>query len=54
MEREIATQESQMRLAPQGDAVEIIAISHRAANDKEQDLGQGMGDAPWLARVLDD
>ena len=54
MEREIATQERQMRLAPQGDAVKIVAIGHRAANHEEQNLGQRMGDAPGLARVFDD
>ena len=40
--------------APRGDAVEIIAISHRAANDEEQDFGQRMGDAPRLPWVFDD
>ena len=42
-----------MRFAPGGDVVVIVAIRDRAANDKEQDLGQRMHDPADIARIVD-
>src|SRR5438093_1496751 len=54
MKRQVAAQKRQMLAAPQGHAVEVVAIGHRGANDEQQDLRQRVGDAPRLARIVND
>ena len=39
-----AAQEIQMRFAPIGDQVEVVAVADAAADHQEHDLAQGMGD----------
>ncbi len=51
---QIAAQEADVRVAPGGDGVEMIAIGHGGADDEQQHLAQRMRDAPGLARVVDD
>ena len=47
-------QQRKMRFAPVRDGVEIVAIGHRAADQKQQNLRQRMSHPPRLPRVLDD
>ena len=54
MKRQVAAQKRQMLAAPQGNGVEVVAIGHRGANDEQQDLRQRVGDAPRLARIVND
>lgn len=44
--------EIEMRLAPGGDIVVVVAIRDRAANDQEQNLRQRMEDPPDITRVV--
>ena len=44
-------QRFQMRHAPGGDVLVIVAIRDGPANDEQQHLGQRMQDAPQVARV---
>ena len=50
---QMPTQEGQMRLAPGGDVIVVVAVGDGAANHQQQDLGQRMGDAADIARVGD-
>ena len=54
MKRQKAAQNVEMRLAPGGDVIEIIARGDRRADDEQQHLGQRMCHAPLLTWVLDD
>jgi len=47
-------QKIEMRLAPGGDVIEIIARGDRRAHHQQQHFGQRMGHTPWLARVFND
>jgi hypothetical protein len=53
VKRQKTAQKVQMSLAPGGNVIEIIARRNRPADNKQQDLRQGMGHPPLLARVLD-
>ena len=49
----MAAQEVQVRLAPGGDVVVVVAVGHGAADDQEQDFSEWMGDAADIARIID-
>jgi hypothetical protein len=51
VERGEPSKQTQMMLAPGGDLVEIVARGDRGAGQKQQHLGQGMDDPPWLAVI---
>jgi hypothetical protein len=52
MKREKAPQKRQMRLAPGGDPLVIVAIADRPAHDEKQNLRQRMRCPPRFARIL--
>ena len=54
IKRQKAAQKVEMRLAPGGHIVEIVARGDRRADDEQQHLRQGMCHSPLLTRVLDD
>jgi hypothetical protein len=49
----MTAQEVQMRLAPGGDVVVVVAVGDGGADHEQQDLGQRMTDAAHVARVVD-
>src|SRR5215217_4977405 len=49
-----AAQERQVRLAPFGDPLVIVAIGDGATHDQQQHLRQRMGYTPLIPRVIDD
>src|SRR3546814_7693344 len=48
-----APQEREMRLAPGGDVIVVVAVGDRAADRQQQHLRQRMRHTPRIARVLD-
>ena len=54
VKRQKAAQKVEMRLAPGGDVVEIVARGDRRADNQQQHFPQGMRHAPLFARILDD
>jgi hypothetical protein len=50
---QMASQEVQVGVAPRGDMVVVVAVGDGAANDQEQDLGQWVGNAAHVSRVVD-
>ena len=54
MKGQIAAKERQVLFPPSGDAVEVVAIGHRAADDQQKHLRQRMGHPPGFARIIDD
>ena len=50
---QIAAQKRKVLLAPGGDAVIVVAIGHRAADDQQQHLAKRMRHAPGIARIGD-
>src|SRR5450432_4712823 len=51
VERGEPSKQTQMMLAPGGYLVEIVARGDRGAGQKQQHLGQGIDDPPWLAVI---
>ena len=52
-ERRVAAQEVQVRLAPGGDMVVVIAVGDGATDHQQQNLAQRVEDATNIAWVLD-
>jgi hypothetical protein len=50
--RQVLAQEIEMRRAPGGDVLVVVAVGDGAADHQEQDLGQRMQDPPHVTRVL--
>src|SRR3546814_14622342 len=48
-----APQEREMRLAPGGDVIVVVAVGDRAADRQQQHLRQRTRHTPRIARVLD-
>jgi hypothetical protein len=49
----MASQEVQVGVAPRGNMVVVVAVGDGAADHQEQDLGQRVGNATDVARVVD-
>ena len=49
---QVAAQEVEMRRAPGGDVLVVVAVGDGAADHQQQHLGQRMQDPPHVARVL--
>jgi hypothetical protein len=50
---QMASQEVQVGVAPRGNMVVVVAVGDGAADHQEQDLGQRVGNATDVARVVD-
>ena len=50
---QVPAEEVEMRRAPGGDVLVVVAVGDGAADDEQQDLRQRMQDPPHVARVLD-
>ena len=49
---QVPAEEVEMRRAPAGDVLVVVAVGDGAADDEQQDLRQRMQDPPHVARVL--
>ena len=49
---QVPAQEVEMRRAPGGDVLVVVAVGNGAANHEQQHLGERMQDPPHVARVL--
>jgi putative transposase len=50
--RQVAAEEAEMRRAPGGDVLVVVAVGDGAADHQQQDLGQRMQNPPHVTRVL--
>jgi hypothetical protein len=49
---QVPAEEAEMRRAPGGDVLVVVAVGYGAADDQQQDLVEPVGDPPHVARVL--